>query len=65
MTTDPAQHPRAETLDRYAAAKRLIPGGTQLLSKRPEMFAPGSWPAYYETAGGSPSPTSTVTATRT
>jgi glutamate-1-semialdehyde aminotransferase len=52
MTTDPAQHPRAETLDRYAAAKRLIPGGTQLLSKRPEMFAPGSWPAYYETAEG-------------
>ena len=24
----------------YAYAKKVIPGGTQLLSKRPEMFAP-------------------------
>jgi glutamate-1-semialdehyde aminotransferase len=32
--------------------KRLIPGGTQLLSKRPEMFLPGLWPAYYEKAKG-------------
>ncbi len=30
----------------YERAKELIPGGTQLLSKRPEMFAPGLWPAY-------------------
>lgn len=36
----------------YTAAKQLIPGGTQLLSKRPEMFAPGVWPAYYEQAIG-------------
>jgi glutamate-1-semialdehyde 2,1-aminomutase len=36
----------------YAAAKTLIPGGTQLLSKRPEMFAPGRWPPYYRTASG-------------
>ena len=36
----------------YKKAKRLIPGGTQLLSKRPEMFAPGNWPAYYRQAGG-------------
>ncbi len=36
----------------YREAKRLIPGGTQLLSKRPEMFAPGRWPAYYEEAIG-------------
>jgi glutamate-1-semialdehyde aminotransferase len=33
-------------------AKSLIPGGTQLLSKRPEMFLPGLWPAYYEKAKG-------------
>lgn len=33
-------------------AKRLIPGGTQLLSKRPEMFLPGQWPAYYKRAEG-------------
>jgi glutamate-1-semialdehyde 2,1-aminomutase len=32
--------------------KNLIPGGTQLLSKRPEMFLPGLWPAYYEKAKG-------------
>lgn len=36
----------------YKKAKRLIPGGTQLLSKRPEMFAPGVWPAYYDRAKG-------------
>ena len=29
-----------------------IPGGTQLLSKRPEMFAPDVWPAYYSKAKG-------------
>ncbi|MCE9589698.1 MAG: aminotransferase class III-fold pyridoxal phosphate-dependent enzyme [Planctomycetes bacterium] len=36
----------------YREAKKLIPGGTQLLSKRPEMFAPDQWPAYYEQAIG-------------
>ncbi len=36
----------------YRSAKSLIPGGTQLLSKRPEMFAPDVWPAYYEQAIG-------------
>ncbi|MDZ4286522.1 MAG: aminotransferase class III-fold pyridoxal phosphate-dependent enzyme, partial [Prosthecobacter sp.] len=36
----------------YREAKELIPGGTQLLSKRPEMFAPGQWPAYYSEARG-------------
>lgn len=30
----------------YLQAKRIIPGGTQLLSKRPELFAPGLWPPY-------------------
>jgi len=34
-------------------AQKLIPGKTQLLSKRPEMFAPGIWPAYYSKARGS------------
>ena len=38
--------------EQYAKAKQTIPGGTQLLSKRPEMFAPGKWPAYYEQAIG-------------
>lgn len=36
----------------YEKAKRLIPGGTQLLSKRPEMFLPNLWPAYYSRAKG-------------
>lgn len=38
--------------DLYRKAKRLIPGGTQLLSKRPEMYLPGGWPAYYSRAKG-------------
>ena len=36
----------------YGRARSLIPGGTQLLSKRPEMFAPGVWPSYYSRAKG-------------
>ncbi len=36
----------------YKKAKKLIPGGTQLLSKRPEMFSLGVWPAYYKKAKG-------------
>lgn len=36
----------------YRQAKSLIPGGTQLLSKRPEMFAPDVWPSYYSKAKG-------------
>ncbi len=36
----------------YNKAKTIIPGGTQLLSKRPERFLPELWPAYYEKAKG-------------
>lgn len=36
----------------YRKARRIIPGGTQLLSKRPEMFLPDQWPAYYSRAKG-------------
>jgi glutamate-1-semialdehyde 2,1-aminomutase len=36
----------------YRRAKDLIPGGTQLLSKRPEMFLPELWPSYYRSAKG-------------
>jgi len=36
----------------YQKAKNIIPGGTQLLSKRPEMFLPGLWPSYYASAQG-------------
>ena len=36
----------------YKKAKTLIPGGTMLLSKRPEMFLPDQWPAYFSKAKG-------------
>lgn len=36
----------------WERAKKLIPGGSQLLSKRSEMFLPGQWPAYYSKARG-------------
>lgn len=38
--------------DLYKEAKKMIPGGTQLLSKRPEQFLPDFWPAYYSKAKG-------------
>jgi glutamate-1-semialdehyde 2,1-aminomutase len=44
------QTDRTERL--YEHARERIPGGVQLLSKRPEMLAPGSWPAYYREARG-------------
>lgn len=43
---------RNVTQELYSKAKGIIPGGTQLLSKRPEMFAPGQWPAYFSKAMG-------------
>jgi glutamate-1-semialdehyde 2,1-aminomutase len=36
----------------YVKAKKRIPGGTQLLSKRPEMFLPDQWPSYFSQAKG-------------
>lgn len=33
-------------------AKKIIPGGAQLLSKRSEMFLPDNWPSYYRKAKG-------------
>jgi glutamate-1-semialdehyde 2,1-aminomutase len=33
-------------------AKRVIPGGNGLLSKRPERYAPDVWPTYYSYAKG-------------
>jgi len=37
----------------WEKAKKIIPGGGQLLSKRAEMFLPSYWPAYYSKARGS------------
>ncbi|MFX0059056.1 MAG: aminotransferase class III-fold pyridoxal phosphate-dependent enzyme [Candidatus Hodarchaeota archaeon] len=39
-------------IDLWNKAKRLIPGGSQLLSKRSEMFLPNKWPSYYKKAKG-------------
>lgn len=36
----------------YKKAKTLIPGGTMLLSKRPEMFLPEHWPSYFDRTKG-------------
>lgn len=41
-----------KSLELYKRAKTIIPGGTQLLSKRPEMFLPDFWPSYYSKAKG-------------
>lgn len=36
----------------WQRAKRVIPGGNMLLSKRAEMFLPEQWPAYFSRAKG-------------
>jgi len=36
----------------YKRAKNIIPGGNMLLSKRPEMFLPEKWPAYFSKSKG-------------
>jgi len=44
-----------ETVDEqalYLQAKEMMPGGVQLLSKRPEMHAPEVWPPYFREARG-------------
>lgn len=38
--------------DLWKTAKTVIPGGNMLLSKRPEMFLPEQWPAYFSKAAG-------------
>lgn len=36
----------------WKRAKKIIPGGNMLLSKRPEMFLPNQWPSYFSKAKG-------------
>jgi len=38
--------------DLWNKAKKIIPGGNMLLSKRSEMFLPDIWPAYFSKAKG-------------
>lgn len=42
----------SKSLKMQELAKKRIPGMTQLLSKRPDMFAPGVWPGYFSKAKG-------------
>ena len=42
----------SKSQDLYTHAKERIPGGVQLLSKRPEQFAPNQWPNYAVKAKG-------------
>ena len=42
----------SQSLQKQERAKQLIPGMTQLLSKRPDMFSYGVWPGYYSKAKG-------------
>ena len=36
----------------YKKAIKLIPGGTMLFSKRPELYLPNEWPTYYKKCKG-------------
>ena len=36
----------------WERAKKVIPGGNMLLSKRAELFLPGKWPSYFSSARG-------------
>ncbi len=36
----------------WKRAKKIIPGGNMFLSKRPELFHPEKWPAYFKKAKG-------------
>ena len=36
----------------YKKAKKIIPGGTMLFSKKPELYSSENWPAYYKKAKG-------------
>lgn len=46
----PGECNKTQALYKHACTR--IPGGVQLLSKRPEMFAPNQWPAYFREARG-------------
>ena len=41
---------RNKTQTTWKKAKKIIPGGNMWLSKRPEIFLPNKWPAYFKKA---------------
>src|SRR5437667_4929058 len=52
MATIPASNRVARSLDLFQRASELIPGGTQLISRRPTRFAYGVSPIYAQRAQG-------------
>ena len=44
------QYQRSSTL--FKEAKKVIPGGTMLFSKNPDLFLPAKWPAYFSKSKG-------------
>ena len=51
MTSAPPPETNSGT-ELWARAKKLIPGGSMLLSKRSEMYLPQGWPAYFSRTQG-------------
>ena len=51
MTAADTPEPNSGT-QLWARAKKLIPGGSMLLSKRSEMYLPQGWPAYFSRTQG-------------
>jgi glutamate-1-semialdehyde aminotransferase len=43
---------KSKTNDMWTRAKRVIPGGTSLFSKRPELHLPNLWPSHFSSAKG-------------
>ncbi|MFC1630133.1 aminotransferase class III-fold pyridoxal phosphate-dependent enzyme [Patescibacteria group bacterium] len=50
MKEAPKKTKKGEVL--WKKTKKIIPGGTQLLSKRPELILPEQWPCYFKKAKG-------------
>ncbi len=60
-----SQHQVTRSMEIFARARQLIPGGTQLVSRRPTRLPPGVCPIYAQRAQGAASGTSTATSTST
>ena len=50
--TDTLLPSTVKSIELQEKGKKLIPGLSQLLSKRPDQFAPGVWPGFFEKAKG-------------
>ena len=43
---------RDKTQKLWSKAKKIIPGGNMMLSKKPDLFLPEKWPAYFSKTKG-------------